>query len=84
MRINHIDIRRHFLTDMMEDKDIDIKYIWSEENPAGIMTKNDSKVDFVKQVKRIIEGGLWELVENGRENVNNTRVADDVIKHYKT
>ena len=48
MRINHIDIRRHFLTDMMEDKDIDIKYIWSEENPAGIMTKNDSKVDFVK------------------------------------
>ena len=48
------------------------------------MTKNNSEADLVKQIKRITEGELWELVENGRDNVKNTRVVDDVIKRDKT
>ena len=42
MRTKHIDICHHFLRDMVEDKDIDIKYIQREENPAYIMTDNNS------------------------------------------
>ena len=38
----HIDIHHHFLRDMVEDKDIDIQYIWSEDNPADIMAKKTS------------------------------------------
>ena len=49
----HIDICHHFMRDMMEYKDIDIKYIRSEENPADIMTKNTSEAYFVKHIKRI-------------------------------
>ena len=30
IRNKHIDIRKHFLRDIVEDKDIDIKYIRSE------------------------------------------------------
>ena len=34
IRTKHIDICHHFLRDMVEEKDIDIQYIWSEDNPA--------------------------------------------------
>ena len=40
IRTKHIDIRHHFLQNMLEEKDIDIQYIRSEENPDDIMTKN--------------------------------------------
>ena len=36
----HIDICHHFLWNIVEDKDIDIKYIRSEDNPAYIRTNN--------------------------------------------
>ena len=69
---------------MLEDKDIDIQYIWSEDNPKDIMKKNTSEADFMRQTKRITEGELWELVDTGRENVKNTRVTDDTIIRDKT
>ena len=50
---NHIDIFNPFLRDMVEDKDIDIQYIWSEDNPADIMTNNTSKSDFVRPMNNI-------------------------------
>ena len=46
--------------------------------------KNCSEADFVKHMKRITEGELWDLVETGRENDKINRVADDVMKRYKT
>ena len=52
----NIDIWHHFLRYMVEENDIDIQYIWSEDNPAYIMTKNTSEADFARHVKRIIEG----------------------------
>ena len=30
IRTKHIDMCHHFIRDMVEDKDTDIKYIWSE------------------------------------------------------
>ena len=34
MHTKHINIHHHFLRDVVEDKDIDIQYIWSKNNPA--------------------------------------------------
>ena len=68
---------------MVEHKDIDIQCIWSEDNPVDIMTKNTSEAYFMKHVKKITKRELWELVDTGRENVNNTRVTDDVISRDK-
>ena len=84
MSTKHIDICHHFMRDIVEDQDIDIKYIRIEENPVDIMMKNNSEADFVKHTKRITEGKLWNIMETGRENVKNTRVTDDVIKYNKT
>ena len=44
----HIDICHHFLQDIVEGKDIYIKYILSEDKTADIMTKNTSEADFAK------------------------------------
>ena len=48
------------------------------------MTKNTSEADSVNHTKSITEGELWELLETGKENVNNYRVTDAVIKREKT
>ena len=84
MRTKNINIRHHFLRDMVEYKDIGIKYIWSEKNPAYIMTKNTSIVYLVKHMKKITEGELWEIVETGRGNAKNTRATDYIVKFEKT
>ena len=34
-------------------------------------------------MKIIAEREFWEIVDTGRENVNNTRVTDDVTTHDK-
>ena len=69
---------------MVEDKDIDTQYIQSEDKPAGIMTKDTLEEDFSRQMKRIIEGELQELVDTERDNFKNTRVTYDVISCDKT
>ena len=43
----------------MEDKDLDIKYIRSEENYAYIMTNNCSEEYLLKHMNRITERELW-------------------------
>ena len=48
------------------------------------MTENNYEGNFVKHTKRITEEYLWELVKTGRDNVNNTKVTDDVIRCDKT
>ena len=80
----HIDICHHFLWDMVEEKDMYVHYIQSEDNPADIMTKNTSEEDFLRHMKSITEGELLELVDTGRENFKKTGVVDDVIARDKT
>ena len=46
------------MRDMVEDKDIYIEYIRSEEKPVDIMTKDFSEADYFKHTKRITEGEL--------------------------
>ena len=36
----HIDIRHHFVRDIFEDGEIDVKYIASEKMPADLLTKS--------------------------------------------
>ena len=68
----------------MEDRDVDIQYIRSEDNLEEIMKNNASEADFVKHMNRITEGELWEILDAGRENVKNSRVTNDVINRDKT
>ena len=42
MRTKHIDVRYHFIRDLVQEKMLNIVYVRSEENYADIMTKNVS------------------------------------------
>ena len=80
----HIDICHHFLQDMVEERDIDIQYIWSKDNSAEIMTKNSSEAYFASHMRNITEGEIWELVDTGRYNFKKTGFTNDVITRDKT
>ena len=60
---------------------MDIKYIRSEENPAGIMTKNCSEYNHIKHMKIITEGELPELViiESWMESLIVTQLNNPVM-----
>lgn len=67
-RTKHIDIRHHFVRDMIQDGDILVRYIRSEDNPADIETKNTREAIFIKHAENMKQGiTLNELSD--RENV---------------
>ena len=39
-RTKHIDIRQHFLRNLVEEKRLDIRFVRSEDNSSDITTKN--------------------------------------------
>ena len=47
IRTKKIDIHHNFLRVIVEDNDIDVQFIRSEDNPAHIMTNNTPEADFV-------------------------------------
>ena len=47
----HIDICHHILREVIEDKDMDIKYIINEENPADITMIKFSDANYIKHMK---------------------------------
>ena len=47
----------------MKDKDIDIQYICSEDNPEKIMAKKNPEADFTRHMKIVTDGELWEIVD---------------------
>ena len=59
----HIDAIHPFLQDIIKDKDIDIQYIFSEDNPEKIMAKKKPEADFTRHMKIVTDGELWEIVD---------------------
>ena len=59
-RAKHIDVRVHFIRDLVSKGKVDVSYIPSEENDADILTKPLGRVKFMEVVKRI---GLHAAVE---------------------
>ena len=54
----NIDIHHHFWRNMLEEKDIFIQYIRSEDKPADIMKNNTLEEVFARHMKIITEGEL--------------------------
>lgn len=47
-RVKHIDIRNHFLRNLIQDEKLEIKYVKSDDNIADMLTKPLSKELFIK------------------------------------
>ena len=48
------------------------------------MTNNTSEADLARHMKIITEVELQEIMDTGRESVENTRFMYDIITHDKT
>jgi hypothetical protein len=61
-RTKHIDIRHHFIRNLQEKKDLDVRFKRSENNSADIMTKNTTRDVHDKHSKSIRKGTsqLWK------------------------
>jgi len=59
-KAKHIDTRYRFVNDMVLEKNLQVKYIKSEDNPSDIMTKNIREIDFTKHVTTIYGGLMLE------------------------
>jgi hypothetical protein len=57
-RAKHIDIRHHFMRDLQEKKDLDVRFKRSENNSANIMTKYATRDIHDKHFKSIRKGTL--------------------------
>jgi hypothetical protein len=65
-RTKHIDIRHHFMRDLQDRKELDVRLKRSKNNSADIMTKNTTKDIHENHIKQIRNGSLpfWkEYVE---------------------
>ena len=47
-RSKHIDIRYHYIRELIEDKKVKVFYISTDENPADLFTKNLGRIKFLK------------------------------------
>jgi hypothetical protein len=57
-RTKHIDIRHHFMRDLQDRKELDVRFKRSENNSLDIMTKNTMKDIHDKQIQQLRNGSL--------------------------
>jgi len=69
-RTKHIDIRLHFVRDMIETKEIMVEKMASEENPADMFTKSLSRsrfkhcLDLINFIEAYMKVGESSMMEN--------------------
>jgi hypothetical protein len=64
-RTKHIDIRRHFVWEFVEDGIIKTLFVWTDNNNADIHTKNTSEEVF----KRHILISIWLILDRSIEAI---------------
>jgi hypothetical protein len=67
-RTKHIDIRHHFMRDVQDRKEMDVRFKRSENNSADIMTKNMTRISMTN-TSSSLETALYH---SGRRMLNRT------------
>ena len=55
-RTKHIDVRHHFIRDLIHMKILEVVFVRSEENVADILTKHVSEILFKKHAEKLLAG----------------------------
>ena len=53
-RTKHVDLRSHFVRDMIKDQVIEINFVKSAENDSDIMTKNQQGQDYMYAKSKLV------------------------------
>jgi hypothetical protein len=71
-RTKHIDIRNHFMRDLQEEQDLDVRFKRSENNSVDIITKNTTREVHEKHSKSIRKGNLEFWKEDAKQDSSVT------------
>jgi hypothetical protein len=89
-RTKHIDTRRHFVREYVEDEILKIVFVPTKENEADILTKNTAEADFATHTPKMIEDiklsdALMVMINNdediGQLGYEYCSEGGDFIKH---
>jgi len=81
-RTKHIDIRHHFLRDLLGEKKLDVRFQRSEDNSSVIFTKNTPRDLHEKHTTKIRQGTLdcWKedvKTDSTAKQYGNDSIADE-------
>jgi hypothetical protein len=71
-RTKHIDVRHHFIRDMVSQNQVKLSYVPTDKNVADLMTKSLCKTKFLQHCQKLrLEGACWnkQLAAAGHERV---------------
>jgi hypothetical protein len=74
-RTKHIDIRHHYLRDLMDEKRLDVRFVRSEDNPSDIATKNTDIKTYDKHAADVRNGTMKCQMEDVK--------ADQSVRMYE-
>jgi hypothetical protein len=70
--MKHIDVRHHFMREVVERGEILVKHIRQQDNPADMLTHPTTPIEFRKQRGQIMDGkpalGEGECCGDERDN----------------
>ena len=76
-RTKHIDVRHHFIRDLIKEKKLEVRFIKSEDNPADILTKNVNKETYLKHANNILRGDLPCWREDVKSSSSNSKMETE-------
>ena len=83
-RTKHIDVRHHFIRNLVKKKINEIQFIKSENNVVDISTKNVKEETFNKHAKKINNSKVrYNKKEKHKVNYENYETEEDQIKEAK-
>ena len=83
-RTKHIDVREHFIRRLVENDQVEVKFVKSEDNHADILTKNVKQELFDKHSAQINTGKLDYEVTEGEKVMMTTRVVDEQLEETQS
>ena len=85
-RTKHVDLRAHFVTDMIKDQVIEINFVKSAEKDSDIMTKNQQGLHYMyaksKLVYTVEEMNEKKAIE-GNEDEEMGRMLESYCKDWE-
>jgi hypothetical protein len=78
-RTKHIDIRHHFMRDLQDRKELDVRFERSENNSSDIMTKNTREDIHDKHIQKIRNDTLPFWRENVKQESSVTEFSQSQI-----
>jgi hypothetical protein len=78
----HIDVRFHYVCDLIEQKRIDIIWVPTDENSADMFTKNLGHIKFEKFRSMLSPAGLRSYLGLQKSELEFQLISSNIFIHF--